>query len=176
MLANIMDLDKHGTPIFTPDEIYAAIYSGHVHKCTKLLCSNSNEIVRFNHAAKLFGLPELTLHAEPTDSTEAHDAKLQSSLFMPDSYAQIDVESVLLEKCNTQCEKDRVTSELNEFEKRGMTKILQYMIFLVDTMKEHDILWGVGRGSSVASFVLYLIGIHRINSIQYGLDFNEFMR
>jgi len=57
-----------------------------------------------------------------------------------------------------------------------MHNLLRYMIYLVDFMRENNIVWGVGRGSSVASYVLYLIGVHRINSIQYGLDWHEFLR
>ena len=37
------------------------------------------------------------------------------------------------------------------------------MKYLVDTMRNNNIVWGVGRGSSVGSFVLYKIGINRIN-------------
>jgi DNA polymerase III alpha subunit len=36
--------------------------------------------------------------------------------------------------------------------------------------------WGVGRGSSVASYVLFLIGVHRIDSMKYNLDYKEFLR
>ena len=54
--------------------------------------------------------------------------------------------------------------------------MLCYLKYLIDTMRENSIVWGVGRGSSVASFVLYKIGVHRINSLYYDLDFNEFMR
>jgi DNA polymerase III alpha subunit len=43
-------------------------------------------------------------------------------------------------------------------------------------MRKNNILWGVGRGSSVASFVLYLIGIHRINSLFYNLPIEEFLK
>jgi len=57
-----------------------------------------------------------------------------------------------------------------------MEDLLRYMIYLVDFMREHTIVWGVGRGSSVASYVLYLIGVHKIDSIQYGLDWREFLR
>ena len=66
--------------------------------------------------------------------------------------------------------------ELNAYDERGLIPVLRYMIYLVDTMRENNIVWGVGRGSSVASYVLYLIGIHRINSIQYNLDYKEFLR
>ena len=66
--------------------------------------------------------------------------------------------------------------EFLEYEDRGMLNVLCYMVYLVDFMRENKIVWGVGRGSSVASYILYLIGVHKVNSIQYGLDFNEFMR
>jgi DNA polymerase III alpha subunit len=70
----------------------------------------------------------------------------------------------------------RTEAELVEFDQRGMYPLLQYMIYLVDFMRENNIVWGVGRGSSVASYVLYLIGIHRINSIHFDLDWHEFLR
>ena len=63
-----------------------------------------------------------------------------------------------------------------EFEKRDMLNLLRYMIYLVDYMRDNKIVWGVGRGSSVASFVLYLVGVHRINPIQFDLDWREFLR
>jgi len=66
--------------------------------------------------------------------------------------------------------------ELELFEKHNMTDLLRFLIFLVDTLRANNILWGVGRGSSVASYCLYLLGIHKINSLKYQLDINEFLR
>jgi DNA polymerase III alpha subunit len=43
-------------------------------------------------------------------------------------------------------------------------------------MRKENIVWGVGRGSSVASYVLYLIGVHKIDSLYYNLDVEEFLR
>jgi len=48
--------------------------------------------------------------------------------------------------------------------------------YFVDTMQANNVVWGVGRGSSVASYVLYLIGVHKIDSIKYNLDWQEFLR
>ena len=50
------------------------------------------------------------------------------------------------------------------------------MIYLVDYMRKNKIVWGVGRGSSVASYVLYLIGVNKIDSIKYKLECQEFLR
>ena len=78
--------------------------------------------------------------------------------------------------CETQEQKDRVELELELFIQHGMLDLLFYLKYLVDTMREHRIVWGVGRGSSVASYVLYLIGVHKVDSLKYKLDIHEFLK
>ena len=70
----------------------------------------------------------------------------------------------------------RTCEELTEYDRRNMFDLLKYMVYLVDFMREHNIVWGVGRGSSVSSYVLYLIGVHKVDSCQFDLDYHEFMR
>ena len=43
-------------------------------------------------------------------------------------------------------------------------------------LHDKNVLWGVGRGSSVASYALFLIGVHKIDSVKYDLDWREFLR
>ena len=62
------------------------------------------------------------------------------------------------------------------FQERGLFDLLRYLKFLVDVMRQNNVIWGVGRGSSVASYVLYLLGVHRIDSMFYDLDPAEFLR
>ena len=62
------------------------------------------------------------------------------------------------------------------FQEREAFDLLRYLKYLVDTMRKNNIVWGVGRGSSVASYVLYLIGVHKINSMYYDLDIAEFLK
>jgi len=57
-----------------------------------------------------------------------------------------------------------------------MFDLLIYLKYLVDTLRSQNIVWGVGRGSSVASYCLYLIGVHKVNSMQYNLDIHEFLK
>ena len=83
---------------------------------------------------------------------------------------------IRLKNANPSEEIERVEAELVESQSRNMYNLLRYMIYLVDFMRANNIVWGVGRGSSVASYVLYLIGIHKVNSIQYDLDYREFLR
>jgi len=57
-----------------------------------------------------------------------------------------------------------------------MLPMLQFLVYMVDQLKHNNILWGVGRGSSVSSYILYLIGVHKIDSVKYNLDYKEFLR
>ena len=78
--------------------------------------------------------------------------------------------------CTTPEQTDRVSQELKLFIEHGMFDLLFYLKYLVDTMRQNKIVWGVGRGSSVASYVLFLIGVHKIDSLKYNLDIHEFLK
>lgn len=120
--------------------------------------------------------PHLIQYTKPTGSVEEFDINQQSQWFMPDEYKNIDIAQWVLNQCKTDAELQRAGEELILFQQRDMFMLLRYLKYLVDTMRENNIVWGVGRGSSVSSFVLYLIGIHRINSLFYQLDIREFLK
>jgi DNA polymerase III alpha subunit len=82
----------------------------------------------------------------------------------------------VLNLCESEAALQRVGEELLLYQARDLFDLLRYLKFLVDIMKQHNLIWGVGRGSSVASYVLYLLGVHRIDSIHYNLDIAEFLR
>jgi DNA polymerase III alpha subunit len=95
---------------------------------------------------------------------------------IPDTYKYLDLE-VFFNKFNLNLEqKDRVTKELNIYAKNNLFDVLRLMIFLVDEMKKGNVVWGVGRGSSVSSYLLYLIGVHKVDSFKYNLDIKEFIK
>ena len=96
--------------------------------------------------------------------------------FMPDSYKDMDIKKYVLDLCKSQQEVDRVNIELAEYEKRNLIMLLKQMKYIVDTLRKNGIVWGVGRGSSVASYVLHLLGDHKINSIKYDIPLNEFFK
>ena len=106
---------------------------------------------------------------------EWHAAQ-QSVWHMPDQYQNLDIAEYVLNLCKTDAELQRVGQELLLFQERNLFDLLRYLKYLVDTMIDHRVIWGVGRGSSVASYVLYLLGVHKINSLYYELDPKEFLR
>lgn len=107
---------------------------------------------------------------------EAYDHRCQESWFMPDEYKQLDIAALILSLCETDAQLQRVGQELLLFQERELFDLLRYLKYLVDTMNANNVIWGVGRGSSVASYVLYLLGVHRIDSMYYDLDPQEFLR
>ena len=109
-------------------------------------------------------------------STEEFDKANCGNWYMPDKYYQINVLQWLLDKCQNDEEKMRVQMEYDLFEKKKFIRVLQFLIYFVDTLRENNMVWGVGRGSSVASFCLFLIGVHKINPLLYNLDITEFLR
>jgi DNA polymerase III alpha subunit len=57
-----------------------------------------------------------------------------------------------------------------------MIPVLKTMKYIVDTLRKNNVVWGVGRGSSIASYALFLIGIHKIDSIKYDIPITEFFK
>jgi DNA polymerase III alpha subunit len=121
-------------------------------------------------------LPKLIEYRESTETLEEFDQRLQNNWAMPDEYKQLDIAKFVLDLCETDAQRQRVGVELLMYLERDLFSMLQYLKYLVDTMRQHNIVWGVGRGSSVSSYVLFLIGLHKIDSLYYDLDIKEFLR
>lgn len=95
---------------------------------------------------------------------------------IPEQYATLDLDIYFAEKVKTVEEAMRVSEELALFRERGLEPMLRFMIYLVQVMRDNSLVWGVGRGSSVSSFLLFLAGLHQIDSVKYKLDIKEFIR
>ena len=174
-----MKTDELGIPRFSNRDLIDMIYSGHADKVHVVLCDTNDDVDKFNAAMEEQGFNKLQKYIPLDVDQKTFDGVCQSEWFMPDEYKDINVYEYVLGKAKTPCPQhvqDRIWEELDAFKERDMHNLLRYMIYLVDFMRENGIVWGVGRGSSVASYVLYLIGVHKINSIQYGLDWREFLR
>jgi hypothetical protein len=171
-----MKTDSLGIPRFSNRDLIDMIYSGHADKVHVVLCEQSDDITKFNSALEEQGFPKLQTYIPLDVDQKTFDGVCQSEWFMPDEYKDYPIYDYCINRCTTIEQQQRVMEEFAAYDKHGMLNLLKYMKYLVDFMRENHIVWGVGRGSSVASYVLYLIGVHRIDSIQYGLDWREFLR
>ena len=132
--------------------------------------------IKFPNYLEIENVPKLHVVEPLTISVEDYDLLNQENWYIPEEYKNFDVAKWVLEQCKEDYELQRVGEELLLFQERDLFPLLQYCKYLVDTMRKHNVVWGVGRGSSVASYVLYLIGVHRINSLHYDLSIDEFLK
>ena len=100
----------------------------------------------------------------------------QQTWYMPEEYKKLDIAQWVMDLCDTEPKLQRVGQELLLYQERDLFNLLRYLKYFVDTMRTNQVVWGLGRGSSVASYVLYLIGVHKIDSMYYDLDVTEFLR
>lgn len=122
-------------------------------------------------AVSTWKLPEIS-----EISVSEFDRIRQQRWFMPQEYRELNIAEHVLGLCQTQEQLQRVGQELLLYQERNLFDLLKYLKYLVDVMRTNNIIWGVGRGSSVSSYVLYLLGVHRIDSLYYDLDPQEFLR
>jgi len=168
-----MHTDKFGRVIYQSQDLIDLLYQDKPEFINQVIIEDSVETQQFQQNLEF---PLTFLNTALNDvSIDAFDNQNQSKWFMPEDYCPNLVE-MLYGLCTTPEQSDRVSEELELFVQHGMFDLLYYLKYLVDTMRENNVVWGVGRGSSVASYVLFLIGVHKIDSLKYKLDCREFLR
>lgn len=71
---------------------------------------------------------------------------------------------------------ERIARELREYASRGLLDVLRVLIYTVDKFKQNNVVWGVGRGSSCASYILYLLEVHSVDPVKYEIPLEEFFK
>jgi hypothetical protein len=170
-----MTSDRYGQLIYSEQDVVDFLMQGHeFSKLNGLTVDDSVDLDGI--AAIVEHAPKLIAYTESTESLEAFDQRQQQNWHMPDEYKTLDIAEHVLGLCTTQEQLQRVGEELLLYADRDLFDLLRYLKYLVDIMQINGIIWGVGRGSSVASYVLYLLKVHRIDSMYYNLDIREFLR
>jgi hypothetical protein len=172
-----MKTDKFGQMIFGEHDMIHLYMQGHDFSVLDhLLVDHTVDIETAAHI--LDNVPAFIRYDEMAQqqSVEEWDHRCQANWYMPDEYKNMDIAAHVLNLCQTDAELQRCGQELMLFQERDLFNLLRYLVYLVDTMRKNKLIWGVGRGSSVASFVLYKLGVHKINSLHYDLDPAEFLR
>jgi len=70
---------------------------------------------------------------------------------------------------------ERVYQETILYEDMELIEMLRVLIYIINTLQTNNVVWGVGRGSSVSSYILYLIGVHDVDSYAYDLPIEDFL-
>lgn len=171
-----MITDKFGLTCATEQDLCEALYRDPELDLSRF---HIDDALLYNQAVmNLFAdVPLLRQYTAPSAaSVQEFDAAQQSSWFMPEQYKTMDIAEEILALCKNDSELQRAGEELLLYQERNLFDLLRYLKYLVDIMRHNGVVWGVGRGSSVSSFVLYLLGVHKINSLYYDLDPSEFLK
>lgn len=171
-----MDIDKYGRIKVSEQEAFEALYSGKISTFNNLFFDEET-VDKFNSALNnnKDKIKPISTISNIEEDINFFDEANQCSWFMPENYCS-NLIDYLYSLTKTSEEKERIDLEIKLFIQHGMFDLLFYLKYLVDTMRENKIVWGVGRGSSVSSYVLYLLGVHKINSLDYNLDIKEFLK
>lgn len=168
-----MQKDHYGQIIYSDEDLCDLYLRNPSIKLKNILVKNQ---IDFDDILSINDQPEFVIYKPENLSVEEFDSRAQSIWFFPVEYQNMDIAQWVLDQCKNEAELQRAGKELLLYQDRDMFILLRYLKFLVDTMRKHNIVWGVGRGSSVASFVLFLIGVHRINSLYWDLPIEEFIK
>ncbi|ASV44306.1 hypothetical protein PBI_SCTP2_291 [Salicola phage SCTP-2] len=174
----INSIDSYGRVIIDTDQYIDLMLKGK--KLDGIIINDTDAYERYIKSCDLFD--EKLVDIKPyrnieTKYTPEQYLRQRSNVWLvPDEYFDIDLANFLLDRCKTKNEQQRVLEEIEEFVERDQINILHVLIFIVDEFRKNNVVWGIGRGSSVASFVLYLIGINKINPLDYDIHYNEFFK
>ena len=169
-----MTSDKYGNIVYTSSDIVDLLYKGKSQYLDQIFCENNKEIQAL---AEISNIQLKHIDESFYDiSISDFDSACQNDWLMPQEYKTMDIAKWVLDLCKNQDQLQRVGAELLEFQRRNMMDLLRWLKYFVDYCRDNKILWGVGRGSSVASYVLYLIGVHKIDPLKYNLDWQDFLR
>lgn len=171
-----MKFDQYGNAYLTSNDVCDLLYKNPYLSFDNIVLDNPDQ---FNDAIRYFYLECLPLkqYTSHTDiSIEEFDQRNLANWHMPDEYRSLDIVEHIVSLCKTEDELNRVATELLLYEERNLFDLLRFLKYMVDVFKNHNVVYGIGRGSSTSSYVLYLLGVHKVNSIAYDLDITEFLK
>lgn len=161
-----------GTVICDQRALMEILYSGH--SIAGVFCSDQQDEQEWESARTACdGQEPGPLH---TDGPAMNGVSWKSHWMTPEPWASLDLMAWCMDRCGSEQEMARAALEISEFQKRDMIGTIRHLAFCADTWRSNGIFWGVGRGSSVCSFVLYLMGINRINPLEHDLDLGEWLK
>jgi hypothetical protein len=171
-----MKQNNYGEMIFNENDVCDLLMRGHDAESLKNMLVD--ESVNIEQAIKFVErMPELIQYVDqPGVAISVFDKRAQANWHLPQAYKDLDIAEYILTLCNNEAELQRCAEELLLYQERDLFNLLKYLKYLVDVMTENHVIWGVGRGSSTASYILYKLGVHKIDSIFYKLNINEFLR
>tara|TARA_Y100001937_G_scaffold127165_1_gene198508 strand:- start:1402 stop:1944 length:543 start_codon:yes stop_codon:yes gene_type:complete len=172
-----LELDKFNRPLVDEDCGIELLYNNTI--LDDIEFSNTDDARQYNFLCSELAVNPIKILQELDVDVKTFHKQQQDKWFIPEHYKTLNIEEHIA-KCLPKDASDealkRISIELELYKTRNLYPVLRVLIYIIDTMRKHNLVWGVGRGSSVASYVLYLIGVHKVDSLKYNLDIKEFLK
>jgi len=173
---NNIKTNKYGQVILSSDNLRELLIQGKNISHLNVIFDEDIELFK-KYQSELLTEEVVFLNApDETLSFDKFHEKCSREWVFPEIYQKLDIKTWLLNKCKTEQERARVNEEYILYEERDLIMLLRMFVYLIDYMRKNEFLWGIGRGSSVSSYILYLIGVHRVNSILYNLPISDYLK
>ena len=168
-----MKMTELNEVVLTENDLVEGLLQGK--KPKYVVTHDTEKLDTYNHFCTLFKFDDHIDSETPASTSDKYSYENVENWWMLEEYKQLNIVDYIL-GLSPKENQQRCLDELEEFDKRGFMPVLKFLVYMIDQLRTNNIMWGVGRGSSVSSYVLYLIGVHRIDSIKYNLDYKEFLR
>lgn len=172
-----LELDKFDRPLLDEDSGIELLYNSTI--LDDIEFANDDDARQYNFMCGELAVNPLKILQDLDVDVDTFHKQQQDKWFIPEHYKTLDIEEYIakcLPKDASEEALKRISNELELYKTRNLYPVLRVMIYIIDTMRKHNLVWGVGRGSSVASYVLYILGVHKVDSLKYNLDIKEFLK
>lgn len=128
----------------------------------------------------ILGVRQFNQRSEEKLTIKSENNAFRFDWQIPKHYMELDIDVYVKQLTHpqglTEKREVRLENEVSEFKRRNLLNFLRVIIYIVDTFKKEKVIWGVGRGSSCASYLLYLIGLHLVDPVIFEIPLTEFLR
>lgn len=172
---NCLKTDKYNRTIINEDQAIQILLEGNF--VDNAIFENTEDIRKYNDcSAQVLHCESLKLEDSLDMSVDDFHKSNIDYWDIPQEYKDVNILDLLVKKCINDAQLERVATEYIMFEERNMIPLLKFLLFFVEYCREHKYIWGVGRGSSVSSYCLFLLGVHKVDSLKFSLDIEEFLK
>lgn len=163
--------DENGNAFLSGDAIANMLYNDkNIFAGNFYVDTSDGEMEKFN----LYSDEKVKL----APSEKIDNNKRRDEWFMPDFYKTLNLQELfdIMSKELPDIYKVRVKYELSLYQEKGYDNFLRYCVYLSTLVNQKKIVVGCGRGSSCASYLLFLLGLHMVDSVKYDIDVREFLK
>lgn len=179
-----MIVNEYGQVTFDTNEIINKLYTQEWQTVTGFV-ESLDEIAKWNQNCQQFELVPVESQQTPQQDPQSYHSELSYQWKMPIEFLKFDPmvffsQELVNRSLNQQEYLDYLVGEIKTWDNimthESAVNLWKFLHYLIKTCEIKDIVTGVGRGSSVSSLVLYLLGVHHVDPVKYKLDYKEFLR